>query len=288
MNHDLRDHLLAEAAKLADEYPVDLAQAVDLGIRRLRRRYIAATIVSVAVVAALAVAVLVFRAMSGPFPWVVSAETDSPSATSPAPQSPTGSTSASPTTAPPRQPLATGLRIDPASATIPAGLTRALSALLVLDDGSSISPAQVEVRWRVSWTSSNAKVAAVDDRGTVTGIGPGTATVTAVATDPNGIAFSATSRITVGPPLPVSIHLKPLALSLYKGGPPGQLTASVTMSDGSSQPLSGGLWASSNPQVATVDSQGSVKAVAPGTCTVTASQGGLTSSPATITVYVLS
>ncbi|MDQ4504206.1 Ig-like domain-containing protein [Sinomonas sp. ASV322] len=288
MNHDVRDRLLAEAARLAEEHPVDLARAVDEGIRRMRRRYVAAMVASIVIVAALATALLVLRAASGPFTWIFPVSTASPtqSATPSASPSPSRSTSPSPTES--REPLATGLRIDPASVTMPAGKTRALSALLVLDDGSSIAPSQVEVRWQVAWSSSNERVAQVDGQGIVKGLHPGAATITAVATDPNGVAFTATAQVIVQNPVVVSIQLKPLTLSLLAGGAPGQLSATVTLSDGSTGPLTGGDWVSSDPHVASVTPQGAVRGVGRGTATVTVSVDGVTSPPATITVSVIS
>ncbi|MEE2040177.1 Ig-like domain-containing protein [Nocardiopsis sp. CT-R113] len=63
-----------------------------------------------------------------------------------------------------------------------------------------------------------------------------------------------------------------------------QLTATLTLTDGTAEPVtSTATWTSSDEAVATVSTAGLVTAVGPGECTVTASHSGL-SGTSTITV----
>lgn len=77
-----------------------------------------------------------------------------------------------------------------------------------------------------------------------------------------------------------SIAVSPTAKSIFEGGT-FQITATVTLSDGTT--TGNCAWLSSDPSVATVDVNGNVRGIAPGTATITASAGGKT---ATCTVTV--
>jgi uncharacterized protein YjdB len=81
----------------------------------------------------------------------------------------------------------------------------------------------------------------------------------------------------------VSLSLSPKSLTL-KAGQTGQLTATGTYSDGSTQDLTASAtWSSSNPTAAKVNAAGLVTTYKTGTATIRASSAGLTGS-ASITV----
>lgn len=121
----------------------------------------------------------------------------------------------------------------------------------------------------VTWTSSNPDVVSVTWNGRVTAISKGTATVTATV---EGLGektciFRCTFSGTATPSTSGNGNSAGLALNredftLSKKGETWKLTVSGTSSTVT--------WTSSNESVATVTSDGTVKAVGKGTCTVTA------------------
>ncbi|HEX7242628.1 MAG TPA: Ig-like domain-containing protein [Longimicrobiaceae bacterium] len=134
----------------------------------------------------------------------------------------------------------------------------------------------------VTWTSSNAGVAAVGSGGTVTGIADGTATITATV---EGIAATARVRVRVPRQAPVAaLSIRPDSVTLEVGR---QRTFFATATDVQGNTLSGRevTWTTSNAQVAAFASGGSlVTALAEGTATITATSEGVT---ATATVRVV-
>ena len=132
----------------------------------------------------------------------------------------------------------------------------------------------------VTWTSSNNNVAKVNSNGVVTPVGPGTATIT--CTCKGDTSVKATFKVTV------KQYVNKLSLSASSDevfqGNTLQLTATVTPSNASNKALS---WATSNASIATVDSNGKVTGVAPGTATITVTAKDRNTVKATFTVHVL-
>ena len=114
----------------------------------------------------------------------------------------------------------------------------------------------------VKWSSSNENVATVDQDGKVTAIAKGTATITAAAVDGSGV--SAECDVTVKRKVE-SIVLDQNNISLYVNRSI-KLTATVTPADATGSVV----WRSSNENVATVDQDGNVTAIAKGTAIITA------------------
>ena len=131
---------------------------------------------------------------------------------------------------------------------------------------------------KLKWTSSNSKVASVSSAGVVTGKAGGTAVITCKATDGSGA--SAACIVTVTPIYPTSIKLSKAAITI-KVGKKASLKASVQPSSTDFKMVT---WTSSNPAVATVDAKGKVKAVASGTCVITASTSTGLLASCTVTV----
>jgi len=124
-----------------------------------------------------------------------------------------------------------------------------------------------------TWTSSDTTIATVSSAGVVTGVAPGTATITAAS---GGISGSTT--VTVTPATLQSIAVTPANPSIAKGSTQ-QFTATGTYSDNSIQDLTTQVtWASDTTGVATISSGGLATAVAVGTATVSATKGGVTGS----------
>lgn len=156
---------------------------------------------------------------------------------------------------------ATGVSISPDSKTLNKGETVQLTATVLPTDATDKT---------VTWSSSNNDIASVDNNGEVTAVGPGTATITATANDGSGKAASC--RITVNEPYtpPAIVHVTGISLdretATIKKGSILQLSATVTPSNADDKTV---RWESSNTDVATVDDNGKVTAIAPGTATIT-------------------
>jgi uncharacterized protein YjdB len=131
----------------------------------------------------------------------------------------------------------------------------------------------------VTWTTSNASIAAVNGSGLVSGVAAGSATITAMSE-----GQSATAAITVAAVPVASVAVTPATASMAVGQSV-QLTA--TPKDALGNPLSGRTvtWATTNAAVATVNGSGLVSGVAAGGATITAtSEGQAGGSAITVTV----
>lgn len=116
---------------------------------------------------------------------------------------------------------------------------------------------------KVTWSSSDTKVATVDTNGKVTGVGSGTATITCTTVNKG---LTATCVVTVLKKTEViSIQLNKTSGSMYKGQ---SYTFTMTMnpSDATYKQVK---WTSSDTKVISVDANGKIKAVGAGTATVT-------------------
>lgn len=153
----------------------------------------------------------------------------------------------------------TGISLTESSLQLARGESRTLTA--------SVQPHNATVD-AVQWTSSDNSVASVDQKGTVTAVAVGEATITASAG-----GFSASCSISVSVPV-TSISLDPNLLLLTKGSV-AVLTATVSPDDASDKTVQ---WSSDNPSVATVDQNGRVTAVDAGDAVITASAGGFSAS----------
>lgn len=137
----------------------------------------------------------------------------------------------------------------------------------------------------LKWTSSNPKVATVDQNGKVTGISEGTVTITATATDGSGKKDSAPMSVnfhidhTKIPATGIKISKTSAELSGWRDSTP--IEATLTPSNTTDWVE----WDSSNSDVAYVDN-GKISAGYPGTATLTAYVANNPSIKATCTVTV--
>ena len=115
----------------------------------------------------------------------------------------------------------------------------------------------------VAWTSSNADVASVYEDGLVRAKKNGSCIITCSAKDGSGV--KATCKVTVHK-LVTDITVSPATLTL-EPEETQTLTATVLPSDATNKQLT---WSSDKTDVATVDQDGNVIAVAEGECTITA------------------
>lgn len=163
-----------------------------------------------------------------------------------------------------------GVTISPTTTTIIKGKTQLLTA--------TVAPATASDK-SLTWTSSNTGVATVNSSGLVTGVGVGSATIT--ATTANG-GHKATCAVTVR--VPVSgISVSPTTTTLIKGRTQ-QLAATVTPTDATNKNYT---WSSTNTTVATVSATGLVTAVGGGSATISVTTAdGSYSASCVVTVTV--
>ena len=118
---------------------------------------------------------------------------------------------------------------------------------------------------KVTWTSSDTSIATVSG-GKVSGRKVGTVTITAEAD-----GKTATCKLKVSPTSVQSIKASPTSMSLDQGA---IKKISITFEPSNSKEYYTVTFKSSNTKVATVDSDGNVKGIGPGSATITASAGG--------------
>jgi manganese oxidase len=170
--------------------------------------------------------------------------------------------------------------VDPAAPSINHGAIQQFTALLRSLSGELLSDRLV------TWTSSNTSVATVDGSGLATGVGAGTAYITATSEGKTGFA-----TLTVGAPFVATVTVSPATVNISVNGGTQQFTATLRDALGN---LFAGLvsWTSSDPSVATVDGNGLVTGGNAGTATITATSvqglnGSTVSGTATVTVCTL-
>src|SRR5688500_12579634 len=164
--------------------------------------------------------------------------------------------------------------ITPASVTLNAGATSQLT--------KAISPSNA-TNQNVSWTSSNMSVAAVSSSGLVTaGTVSGTTTITCTTADGSK---TATSTITVVAPIPViTVSVTSPTPSIIVGAT-SQLSVVIGPANATNKSVT---WASNNAGIASVDANGLVRGIAPGTAVITAKTvDGNKTATASITVNAI-
>ena len=163
------------------------------------------------------------------------------------------------------------LSLDKTSLTLHGNESQQLTATVLPADASQ----------ELTWTSSDESVATVSQSGLVSAVSAGHAVITATTTD--GTDLSASCDVTV---LPVqqaeSIQLNVTTAGLNEGSTL-QLTATVLPEECDIKTV---IWASNNPSVATVDSNGLVTTHSVGTATITAitTDGSNLSTTCTVTL----
>lgn len=135
----------------------------------------------------------------------------------------------------------------------------------------------------VTWSSSDKKVAKVNAKGKVTAVAEGTAVITVTTADGG---YTAECKVSVSKGAQEEIDVESVVLNKktlsLKAGASETLTATVSPDEATDKSI---RWTSSNADVATVDANGKVTAVANGTAVITAAtvDGGFTAQ-CTVTV----
>lgn len=159
-----------------------------------------------------------------------------------------------------------GISIKGDATTIKKGQTTQLSVIYDPEDTTDAKT--------VTWSSSDSSVASVNANGLVTALKDGTATITAKAGDK-----SATYDITVQEVKLTSISIKD-STSIHKGE---KETLEIAYAPENTTDSKTATWTSSDTSVVTVDGNGTLTAVAPGSAVVTAKVGNFTDT-CTVTV----
>ena len=156
----------------------------------------------------------------------------------------------------------TSVTMNKAELTLTEGDSETLTATVKPDDATDKT---------VTWTSSDANVASVDAYGKVTAVKEGHATITAKAGE-----ISASCSVTVNKKvIPVTeVVLNKTQLKLTEGDSE-TLIATVKPDDATNKIVT---WITSDQKIATVDNDGIVRAIAPGTAKITAKAEGKTAS----------
>jgi len=162
--------------------------------------------------------------------------------------------------------------VTPSGATIPFGAQRSFQATGLFSDSTT-----QDVTANSNWTSSNTSVATVGSGGgsvlTATGVSAGTTNINATFGGVNGF-----STLTVNSATLVSLALSP-ANSILSPGSSASYNAVGTFSDGSHRSMNGIVtWSSSDTQVATVSSSGTVTGQSAGTAAINVQSGSIGAS----------
>lgn len=158
------------------------------------------------------------------------------------------------------------------------------SATIYTTDKLTLKPTIVPsnaTNQKVTWKSSNTKVATVDKNGVVTGVGSGKCTITVTSVNKGR---TATCEITVKKKTEVSgISISRTSLNMYKNKT-YTLSATISPSNATYKDIK---WSSSNSKIVKVDKNGKLTAVAAGTATITAASKDNPMVKKTCTVKVL-
>ena len=175
-------------------------------------------------------------------------------------------------------PTLTKISVTPANPTLQVGATQQFTATGTYSDGTT----QI-LTSQVTWASTSPAIATIiANSGLATGFGVGTSTLSATL----GGIVSTPQTLQVIPAL-ASIAVTPTNPTLQQVGATLQFTATGTYSDGTTQDLTSQVtWASTSPALATViANSGLVTAgVGIGTSTISATLGGVVSTPQTLQV----
>lgn len=159
-------------------------------------------------------------------------------------------------------PVITGVTVSPVNATITTG--QQVQFVASTQFGQE----------QATWTSSNSGIATISTTGLVTGISPGTVTISATAS--GGSIGTTTLTVSPVPVTALTISPNPVQLALNTRR---QLTASTTLANGQTQDVTTQVtWSAANTGVVQVSPTGELIAVGPGSTSVTATLGAQTAT----------
>lgn len=159
-----------------------------------------------------------------------------------------------------------GISLDMLESKMTEGETLQLTATVEPEDATDKS---------VLWTSSDEKVATVDENGLVTAISPGTTTITATSAGSSDIKANIVITVETGIIEVAGITLNAVEITATEGEE-FSLYATINPENATVKTVK---WGSSEPDIAQVDENGNVTALKPGTSVITAiTANGFTAS----------
>ena len=171
-------------------------------------------------------------------------------------------------------PVLQSITVSPTSASISVGATQQFTATGHYSNGSTQT-----LTSGTTWSSSSTTYATIGATGLATGVAAGSTNITASS---GGVVSTPAAALAVTASTPVlqSITISPTSASIAVGAT--QLfTATGHYSNGSTQTLASGVtWSSSATTHATIGATGLATGVAAGSTSITASSGGVVSTPA--------
>ncbi|EIO5874404.1 Ig-like domain-containing protein [Vibrio parahaemolyticus] len=186
---------------------------------------------------------------------------------------------------------AASLVVTPKNGSVPIGLTQQMHADAVLQNNVVVD---VTTNEALTWTSSDAAIATIDDNGLVKGMATGTVTITAEGVNNDGSVVKDTATVTVTNAVVQALQVTP-ANETTPIGLTKAFTATAIFSDKSTMDVTNDpaiSWSSSDISIASIimgqsSGNGVAKGEKPGTVTITAkgATGGTTfQGTATLTV----
>ena len=174
-------------------------------------------------------------------------------------------------------PTLQSITVAPGSCSIEEGQTGEFTATGNYSDLST-----VDLTSTAAWSSSTPGVATISATGMASGVAAGSSNIT--ATQDGVVSNTAVLTVTEPPPTLQSITVAPGSYSIEEGQT-GEFTATGNYSDLSTVDLtSTAAWSSSTPGVATISATGMASGVAAGSSNITATQDGVVSNTAVLTV----
>lgn len=169
------------------------------------------------------------------------------------------------------------IQVSPTAIALGAGSTTQLTAIGSIGHGNHPSTSQ-NITASATWSSSTPGVATVSSAGLVTGVGAGTATITASTLGFGGLITSNAVSVTVtgsggggGGGTLASLAIIPGSQSVASPGQTSQFIAIGTTSSGATEDITGQVaWSSSSTSIATISAGGLATGLTQGTTTITA------------------
>jgi len=156
------------------------------------------------------------------------------------------------------------ISVDPSTATILVGETKTLTATVLTLEGHALSVP-------TSWWSADSEVATVGASGLLRGLGAGSTTIHATAEGLEALATIEVSLMQLRPESPRVLLLDTLRLSLF-----------IADSSGTIVQRPADVWISSEPTIASIDSNGVVTGRATGTASIIAVRDNKVASVAVV------
>src|SRR4029077_5906656 len=181
----------------------------------------------------------------------------------------------------------TAVSLTPTNPTLTLSLSPPATKQFVAIGQYSFGNSQ-DITAQLTWVSADTTVATMDNKGVATAVGSGRVIVTGSIQDPVSLKiFQVSTIVTVVPQL-TGITISPASAQIAKG-PAQQFPAPAKYNDGTSPDITSLVaWNSTQSGIATISSspgtQGLVLAASPGSTSVSASLGTVTSSTSSLTV----